>query len=143
MPIGNKNARRVAVAAYTPEPAAVPEALPEGFDARITFDRARARARLWPAIDPDRTSVRTYPDERHEHIARAARAALADYGAVDPAFALADPSAFDDPAAAERAQALVRYLAHSFRVVEMFLALPAVETPIAQVLDSVGDLLGL
>ena len=63
------------LATYTPEPAAVPEALPEGFDARITFDRARARARRWPAINPDRTSVRTYPDERHEHIARAARAA--------------------------------------------------------------------
>ena len=133
----------VVLATYTPEPAAVPEALPEGFDARITFDRARARARRWPAIDPDRTSVRTYPDERHEHIARAARAALADYAAVDPAFALADPSAFDDPAAAERAQALVRYLAHSFRVVELFSALPTVETPMAEVLDTVEDLLGL
>ena len=131
------------LATYTPEPAAVPEALPEGFDARITFDPARARARRWPAIDPDRTSVRTYPDERHEHIARAARAALADYAAVDPAFALADPSTFDDPAAAERAQALVRYLTHSFRVVELFFALPAVETPMAEVLDSVEDLLGL
>ena len=113
----------VVLATYTPEPAAVPEALPEGFDARITFDRARARARCWPAINPDRTSVRTYPNERHEHIARAACAALADYAAVDPAFALADPSAFDDAAAADRAQALVRYLAHSFRVVELFVAL--------------------
>ncbi len=53
----------VVVATYTPEPPTVPKALPEGFDARITFDPARARARLWPAIDPDRTSARTYPDE--------------------------------------------------------------------------------
>ncbi len=75
----------VVVAPYTPEPAPVPEALPEGFDARITFDRARARARRWPAIDPDRTSVRTYPDERHGHIAGAARAAIADYAVIDPA----------------------------------------------------------
>ena len=131
------------LATYTPEPAPIPEALPEGFDARITFDRARARARRWPAIDPDRTGVRTYPDERHEHIARAARAAIADYAVIDPAFALADPSAFDDPAAAERAQALVRYLSHSFRVVELFFALPAAETPMAEVLDTVEDLLGL
>jgi len=62
----------VVLATYTPQPAAVPEALPEGFDARISFDRARARARRWPAIDPDRTSARIYPDVRHEHIARAA-----------------------------------------------------------------------
>ncbi len=62
----------VVLATYTADPAAVPEALLEGFDARITFDPARARARRWPAIDPDRTSVRTYPDDRHEHIARAA-----------------------------------------------------------------------
>ena len=131
------------LATYTPEPAVVPEALPEGFDARITFDRARAHARRWPAIDPDRTSARTYPDERHEHIARAARAALADYAAVDPAFALPDPSTFADPAAAERAQALVRYLAHAFRVVELFSAQPTVETPMAEVLDDVEGLLGL
>jgi hypothetical protein len=37
----------------------------------------------------------------------------------------------------------MRYLAHSFRVVELFHALPAVETPIADVLDTVEDLLGL
>jgi RNA polymerase sigma factor (sigma-70 family) len=129
------------VATYTPEPAPVPESLPEGFDARITFDRARARARLWPAIDPQRTVVRSYPDERHESIARDARAAIADYARVDPTFALAEPSAFDDPDAVERAQALVRYLAHSFRVVELFSALPASDTPMAEVLDTVEKLL--
>ncbi len=133
----------VVLSPYTPERAPVPEAIPEGFDARITFDRARAQARRWPAIDPGRTGVRTYPDERHEHIARAARAVLTDYAVIDPAFALADPSAFDDPAAAERAQALVRYLTHTFRVVELFFARPAVETPMAEVLDTVEDLLGL
>jgi RNA polymerase sigma-70 factor (ECF subfamily) len=133
----------VVLATYTAEPAAVPEALPEGFDARLTFDRARARAGLWPTIDPNRTSARTYPDERHEGIARAARDALTAYATVDPAFARPDPSAFDDPAAADRAQAVLRYLAHSFRVVEPFSALPAADTPIAEVLDTIEDLLGL
>jgi RNA polymerase sigma-70 factor (ECF subfamily) len=133
----------VVLAPYTPEPVAVPVALPEGFDARITFDPARARARLWPAIDPDRTSVRAYPNERHENIARAAHVALAHYATVDPTFALADPSRFDDPAAAERAQTLMHYLAHSFRVVELFSALPAVDTPMAEVLDTIENLLGL
>jgi len=54
-----------------------------------------------------------------------------------------DPSAFDDPAAAERAQALVLSPTHSFRAVELFSALPAVETPMAEVLDRVEELLGL
>jgi len=131
----------IVLAPYTPDPTAVPDALPEGFDARLTFDPARARARCWPAIDPHRTSVRVYPDKRHELIANAARAALASYAAVDPAFAFTDPSTFRDPAAAQRAQALVRYLAHSFRVVELFSARPAVDTPIAEVLDTVHELL--
>src|SRR3954464_9988415 len=55
----------VVVATYTPERPVIPQALPEGFDARITFDPARVRARRWPAIDPNRTSARTYPDRRH------------------------------------------------------------------------------
>jgi hypothetical protein len=58
-------------------------------------------------------------------------------------FALPDPSTFDDPAAAERGQALVRYLTHSFRPFEQFSALPAADTPMAEVLDTVEDLLGL
>ena len=38
----------VVVATYTPGPPTIPQALPEGFDARITFDPARARARAGP-----------------------------------------------------------------------------------------------
>ncbi len=61
----------VVVATYTAGRPTIPEALPEGFDARITFQPARLR--LWPAIDPSRTSARTYPNSRHKHIAAAAR----------------------------------------------------------------------
>jgi hypothetical protein len=131
----------VVVAPYNPEPPPIPQALPEGFDARITFDVPRARARLSPAIDPDRTSARTYPNARHEDIARSAREALVDYAAVDPTFALADPATFDDPTAARRAQAIVRYLTHSFRPFELLSASPAPDTPIAEVLATVADLL--
>ena len=98
---------------------------------------------LWPAIDPGRTSTRTYPDERHKRIAHAARDVLAAYALTDPALALPDPDTFGDPGAARRAQALVYYLTHSFRPFEMFSASPAADTPIAEVLDSVEDLLGL
>lgn len=133
----------VVLATYSAEPPTIPQALPEGFDARITFDRARARACRWPAIDPERTSVRTYPDRRHEQIAHAARNVLTDYATIDPTFALPDPSTFDDPLAAQRAQDLLCYLTHSFRPFEMFSALPAADTPTAEVIDTVEDLLGL
>jgi RNA polymerase sigma factor (sigma-70 family) len=133
----------VVVAPYAPGRPTVPPALPEGFDARFTFDPARARSRRWPAIDPVRTSARTYPDERHQRIADAARDALADYAALDPEFTLPDPASFDDPGAATQAQALVRYLTHSFRPFELFSAEPATDTPVAEVLDTVEDLLRL
>lgn len=68
-------------------------------------------------------------------------AVLTDYIAVDPAVALPDPSTFDDPAAARRAQGLLRYLTHSFRPFEMQSALPAADTPTVEVLDTVEDLL--
>ncbi len=131
----------VVVATYSPERPTVPPQLPEGFDARITFDRARAEARTWPAIDPSRTSSKTYPDSRHERIANAARTALADYAVVDPTFSLSAPRTFDNPITAERAQALVRYLTHSFRPFEVLSATPAADTPIAEVLDTVEELL--
>lgn len=111
-------------------------------DARITFDLARARARRWPAIDPERTSARTYPDVRHERIAGAARAVLADYTAADPSFALPDPDTFADPAAARRAQTLVQYLTQSIRPFEMLSATPAPDTPSGELLDTVEALLG-
>ena len=131
------------VARYTTEPAIVPQAIPEGFDARITFDRARASARLWPAINPLRSSARTYPDVRHAYVAEAARNALTAYALSDPAFALPEPQTFDDPAAALRGQALVKYLTHSFRPFELHSASPATDTPIAELLTTVEDLLAL
>jgi RNA polymerase sigma-70 factor, ECF subfamily len=131
------------VATYTSEPPAVAPALPEGFDARIMFGPARARARLWPAIDPGRTSSRTYPNARHEHLACAARDLLSDYTLLDPSYALGDPYSFDDPSTAKRAQALVRYLSHSFRPFELFSASPAADTPTPEVLNSIENLLGL
>jgi hypothetical protein len=129
------------VAPYSADRPAIPAKLPEGFDARLTFDIVRARARRWPAIDPERTSARTYPDVRHEHLAGAARAVLADYAAADPVFALPDPETFADPAAASRAQALMQYLSQSIRPFEMLSATPAPDTPPAELLDTVEALL--
>lgn len=130
----------VVVAPYTTDPEPVADALPEGFDARITFDRIRAQARWHPAIDPARTAVRLYPDARHERIATAAREMLSRYVIDDPEFALPDPSTFADTAGASRAQALFRYLSHGFRPFEMLAGTPAADTPLAELLGTVDDL---
>lgn len=128
-------------AVYSSEEPLIPEALPEGFDARLTFNRPRANARLHPAIQPHRTSARRYPNGRQQRLAAAAREMLAAYERLDRAFALPDPLTFDDPAWATKAQALVRYLAHSFRPFELRTAEPASDTTIAEVLDAVEALL--
>jgi len=102
---------------------------------------ASLHRRLGDAIDPERTGARTYPARRHEQIADAARNVLTDYAALDPAFALPDPTTFDDPPEARRAQDLLRYLTHSFRPFEMLSAVPAADTPIGEVLDTVEDII--
>lgn len=129
-------------AVYTSEEPMIPEELPEGFDARLTFNRPRATARLHPAIQPHRTSARRYPNDRHQRLAAAARDMLAAYERLDRSFALRDPLTFDDPAWATKAQALVRYLAHSFRPFELRTAEPASDATIDEVLDAVEALLG-
>jgi RNA polymerase sigma factor (sigma-70 family) len=131
------------VATYTSERGTIPRSVPEGFDARITFDPARARARLWPAIEPEFTSAVSYPSARHQNVAQTARTMLRDYAAIDPIFALGDPNSFDDPDRARRAQALLCDLTHSFRPFEMLSATPAADTPTADILDTVEELLGL
>lgn len=133
----------VVVAPYSTEPPSIPEALPEGFDARLTFDGARARARRWPAIEPSRTLARVYPDARHEHIAGVARTALIEYALSDPEFALPDPHTFDNPDTAHQAQTLVRYLTHAFRPFEMLSATPAADTTIDELLNNVEHILNL
>jgi RNA polymerase sigma-70 factor, ECF subfamily len=128
-------------AVYSSEEPVIPEALPEGFDARLTFNRPRANARLHPAIQPHRTSARRYPNDRHQRLAAAAREMLAAYERLDRPFALPDPFTFNDPAWATKAQALVRYLAHSFRPFELRTAEPASDATIAEVLDAVEAML--
>jgi len=129
-------------AVYSSEEPVIPEALPEGFDARLTLNRPRANAGLHPAIQPHGTSARRYPNDRHQRLAAAAREMLAAYERLDRPFALPDPLTFDDPAWATKTQALVRYLAHSFRPFEFRTAEPASDATIAEVLDAVEALLG-
>lgn len=122
--------------------APVPEALPEGFDARIAFSTVRAAAGLWPAIDPARTYSRHWPSQRHQQVSITARAVLDWYELLDPTLSLPDPSMFADADAAARAQTLVRYLAHPIRVAELATALPGQRTMHEELLDDVASIIG-
>jgi len=119
----------------------VPEAIPEGFDARIAFTRTRAAAGLWPAVDPATTGSRHWPDQRHAGISAAARQLLASYEEVDRALSLPDPAALPDSIAARRAQALLRYLAQPMRVAELATATPGERTTYSELLSTVETIL--
>lgn len=131
----------IVVAPFNPDPVVLPEAVPEGFDARITFDPTRAGLRIWPAIDPTHTGVRTNPDARHAQIASAARKTLDTYSGLDPTLDMPDPATFNDAGFAERAQRLHRYLSHAFRPFEHLAAEPAADTSVAQLLQDVQEIL--
>jgi RNA polymerase sigma factor (sigma-70 family) len=103
----------------------VDEEPPEGFDAQVAFDVARARCGLWPAIDPNRTQSRWYPSSRHEQLASCARDVLAT---VDLAGGAQPPE-------------LARYLAQPFGIAEPFTSRPGERTSPAEMLDTVERLL--
>jgi RNA polymerase sigma factor (sigma-70 family) len=114
---------------------------PEGYDAQVAFSPARARARLWPAVDPATTTAWRWPDERHHELAVAATTLLADYERADPTFALPDPATLPDPDRAAKGQALVRYLVQSFRIAEAVTSEPGERTPVHETLDRVEAIL--
>lgn len=126
---------------FTGEYPPVPDALPEGFDARIAFTRVRAAAELWPAIDPRKTVSRQWPNDRHERLSAAARSLLRSYEEHDSTLSLPDPTTFDDPAAAVRAQSLIRYLAQPMRIAELATSIPGERTDYVQLLDDVETML--
>ena len=127
---------------FTGEYPPVPDAVPEGFDARIAFTGARAEAGLWPAIDPQRTVSRHWPDGRHERLSAAARSLLSTYEQQDRTLSLPDPETFDDPASAARAQSLIRYLAQPMRIAEIATSIPGERTDYVQLLDDIETMLG-
>lgn len=127
---------------FTGEYPPVPREMPEGFDARIAFAKTRAKAGLWPAVDPHGTASRYWPSERHEVLAVRARSVLRAYEDLDPALTFPDPSTFADGDAATCAQALLRYLAQPMRVAELATAVPGERTTYAELLDEVEAIIG-
>jgi F0F1-type ATP synthase beta subunit len=116
---------------------------PEGFDAQVSFDVWRALRHLWPAIDPLHTSASTYPSPRHENLADAARALLAQYNALDPELVLLDPAAYAETALATRAQEMHRYLTQPFHLWEHVTAVPGESTPYEELLETTSALLAI
>jgi RNA polymerase sigma factor (sigma-70 family) len=115
---------------------------PSGFVSQLAFSEARARARLWPAIDPFAATTRVWPDERHRRLAGEARALLADYERLDPALGLPDPETLPDLVMAIRGQELVRYLAQPIRVAETATSQPGECTSMNELLGRVEAILG-
>ncbi|HET6873505.1 MAG TPA: sigma-70 family RNA polymerase sigma factor, partial [Acidimicrobiales bacterium] len=114
---------------------------PEGFHCQVTFDRRRARANLWPAIDPDRTIAIAYPSAAHERLATDARNLLDRYSALDPELILLSADTTPDPGLARRAQALIEYLVQPFRCAEPFTSSPAERTSYPHLLQTVDAIL--
>jgi len=80
----------------TSDAAGARSAVPEGFDAQVTFDPWRALRGLWPAVDALRTSATDYPSPRHARLAGSARGVIEHYRGIDPELAMPDPAIFPE-----------------------------------------------
>lgn len=114
---------------------------PEGFDAQVGFCTYRARRGLYPAIDPDATTSRWWPSDRHRDLAERVRTLLASYSDADATLELPDPAGMPDPASAARAQQCLRWLAQPYRVAEAFTSLLGECTPVDETLASAATIL--
>lgn len=124
--------------AHAAVPASVP---PEGFDGQVMFDRRRARAGLFPAVDSALSGVRRYPSGHHQLLAERAAKLLADYASLDPGLELPAPETLADPERAQAAQELLRYLRQPFEISEPFHSFPGQSTPYQELLTQVEQLL--
>jgi F0F1-type ATP synthase beta subunit len=109
----------------------------------VSFGVWRALRRLWPAVDPLKSSATRYPSQRHRELAEAARAVLAQYQAIDPELVMLDPAAYSEPLLAARAQEMHRYLTQPFHLWEHVTALPGESTPYEQLLKAAAALLAI
>ncbi len=111
---------------------------PDGYHAQVVFDPRRAGRGLYPAIDPLTTTARSYPDERHRHLAETVRSLLGAYDRFDPQLSL-PPIEGEDNQDIRRAQAIIRYLAQPVALAEPFTSEPAELTPPEELLDEVEE----
>ncbi len=119
---------------------------PDGYQAQVAFDPRRAGRGLYPAIDPLTTTARSYPDERHRHLAETVRSLLAAYDRFDPQLSLPPLPGNDERAlpgnderGMRRAQAIIRYLAQPIALAEPFTSQPAELTSPVELLDEVEE----
>jgi F-type H+-transporting ATPase subunit beta len=119
-----------------------------GLDAALTFDQARAKEGLWPAIDGVRSYSRNFASEDHAELARQARRLMARY--VDLALiyenqglAGFDMALYDvaDKTAVIRARRLHHYLTQPLTVAEPWTMHPAEYVSLADTLETAAGIL--
>jgi F0F1-type ATP synthase beta subunit len=113
------------------------------YSAQLSLDRRRARAQLFPALDPSAclSSVLTFEavGQRHVDLARTARDGLLGYAQLDPGFERIDIA--EQPEVAGCFPTLLRYLSQPFLVAEPFPGRPGAWVRRTQLLDEVEALL--
>lgn len=120
-----------------------PGAAVESFDAQVVMSRDRAKAQLWPAIDPLKSSSRLLRAEivgpEHAEVARKVRALLERGAALERA----DPATHsaDDRHCIARARKAQRLLTQYFHVAEEFTRRPGVYVTREQTVRSFAALL--
>lgn len=131
----------IVVEAYRGTYPAPVRVVPDGYDARVSFDPVRSARRLYPALDPRSTVTRRYPTARHGRLAKHCRDLLRRYQECDPHLRLAlHPGS--DRAQLAAGKALIRFLVQPYRVAEPFTSLPGECTPRELLLRSVEELVG-
>jgi RNA polymerase sigma factor (sigma-70 family) len=115
-------------------------------DAVLGFDPARARAQLFPALDPLSTCSRSLDDPRfdarHRQVAEQARAHLAELRAFDPALVARPLDAAPNRVRLERARRLEHFLSQPFHTTEAFNGRPGTHVPIRRTVEDAEAILG-
>lgn len=105
---------------------------------QVVLDRDRAKAHLFPAIDPE-SSLSAAAESltaEHRQLAEQAVRSLADYKAADPQFAALSQRS------GERAVRLLRYFCQPFQVAEPFTGRPGEWVARDQLFEDVAAILG-
>jgi F-type H+-transporting ATPase subunit beta len=115
------------------------------FDAVLGFEPARARAQLFPALDPLASCSRSLADpafdRRHREVAEQARAHLSELRAFDPTLMARPIEGAPNRLRLERARRLEAFLTQPFHTTESFTGRPGCHVPLARTVEDAAAIL--